>query len=133
MWGLDEGFSQTKFEEDTYTQWIELYNTYPGAYFAPQLFLLFTPFESHSDRESVELPDGQSAVVLDAVSNLHLGKWKLPGKSGRSPRTSVVSAYRDITYADAENPELRRSIIPFGSYAQSWKATPEVRVGEIYC
>ena len=125
MWGLDEGFSQTKFEEDTYTQWIELYNTYPGAYFAPQLFLLFTPFESHSDRESVELPDGQSAVVLDAVSNLHLGKWKLPGKNGRSPRTSVVSAYRDITYADAENPGLRRSIIPFGSYLQSWKATPE--------
>ena len=126
MWGLDEGFSQIGVAEDTYTQWIELYNTYPDAYFSPQLFLLFTPFESYPDRESVELPNGQSAIVLDAVSNLHLGKWKLPGKTGRSQRTSVVSAYRDIIYADAENPELRRSIIPFGSYAQSWKATPEV-------
>ena len=124
MWGFDEGYPRTD-GEDTYTQWIELYNTYPGAYFVPHLFLLFTPFESYPDRDTVTLPDGQSARVLDAVSNLHLGKWKLPGKKGRRPYTSVVSAYRDITYADDENPHLSRSIIPFGSYSQSWKATPE--------
>ena len=124
MWGFDEAYPRTD-GEDTYTQWIELYNTYPGAYFTPHLFLLFTPFESYPDRDTVTLPDGQSARVLDAVSNLHLGKWKLPGKKGRRPYTTVVSAYRDITYADDENAHLFRSIIPFGSYPQSWKATPE--------
>ena len=123
MWGFDEGIPPPG--EDTNTQWIELYNTYPGAYFVPHLFLLFTPFESYPDRETVTLPDGQSARVLDTVSNLHLGKWKLPGKKGRRPYTTVVSAYRNITYADDENAHLSRSIIPFGSYPQSWKATPD--------
>ena len=60
--------------------------------------------------------------VLDAVSNLNLGRWDLPGKTGRTPYVSVVSAYRNITYPDDANPD---PIIPFGSYPQSWKATPD--------
>ena len=122
MWGIDENYPANG--EDTYTQWIELYNALSGASFTPQLFLLFTPFKSYSDRHIVELPNGQQALVLDAVSNLHLGRWNLPGKSGRRPYSNVVSAYRDITYAGNTNVQPHRSIIPFGSYSQSWKATP---------
>ena len=123
MWGIDQNYPSSG--ENTYTQWIELYNTFPNASFTPQLFLLFTPLKSYADRHNVELPNGQNALVLDAVSNLHLGRWDLPGRSGRRPSSNVVSAYRDIIYADGANANLRRAIVPFGSYAESWKATPQ--------
>ena len=122
MWGIDESYPA---DGDTYTQWIELYNTYPGGQFAPPLFFLFTPFKGYPERHTVELPDGQQALVLGAVSSLHLGRWDLLGKSGRRPYSSVVSAYRNIVYADDTNPRLRRAVVPFGSYRESWKATPE--------
>ena len=129
MWGVDE--SET---DGTYIQWIELYNNASKNITAnePYLYLLFTPFKNHPDREmitpsdvedEVQLPDGQSLYVLDAISNLHLGKWDLPGRSGRLPYSSIISAYRDITYP--ENDEDKRVDVPFGSYESSWKETPE--------
>ena len=123
LWGTDGNYPTDG--DDTYTQWIELYNTYPGGQFRPLLFLLFTPFANHPDRRIVELPNGQRALVLDAVSNLHLGRWDLPGRSGRRPYSNVVSAYRDITYPNRPNSYLRRANVPLGSYSGSWKATPE--------
>ena len=104
----------------TYTQWIELYNPHGGAHITVPLFFLFTPFENYPNRDIVELPNGVQARVLDAVSNLHLGRWDLPGKSGRRPRTTVISAYRDIVYPEEGN---GGSDVPFGSYWESWKAT----------
>ena len=122
MWGVDARYP---LEGDpTYAQWIELCNTSPNTQFAPQLFLLLTPFESYPDRHRVDLPNGEVGIVLDAVSNLHLGKWNLPGRSGSSPFSNVVSAYRDIAYVGEENPNIGRAIVPFGSYKDSWKATP---------
>lgn len=122
MWGVDTRYP---LEGDpTYTQWIELYNTYTHTQFAPQLYLLLTPFESHPDRHRVDLPNGEVGIVLDAVSNLHLGKWEFPGRSGSSPFRNVVSGYRDITYVSEEHPNIQRTVVPFGSYQDSWKATP---------
>ena len=118
MWGLDTGYPLDI--HDTYTQWIELYNPHVGAHITVPLFLLFTPFENYPDRDTVELPNGVQARVLDAVSNLHLGRWNLPGKSGRRSFSSVISAYRDIVYPEGGNGQ---SDVPFGSYLESWKAT----------
>ena len=123
MWGIDR-FHPSR--DPTYAQWIELYNTNSNAYITTQLFLLFTPFQNHFDRDIIELPNGQPALVLDAVSNLHLGRWDLPGRRGGRPFLNVVSAYRDITYPDGENGRQSQVIVPFGSYNQSWKATPEI-------
>ena len=123
MWGLDASYPAEG--DDTYTQWIELYNPYSGSHFTPEIFLLFTPFKSYPDRDIVELPSGQRVLVLDTVSNLHLGRWDLPGRSGRRPFSNIVSAYRNIVYADDTTPHLHRSIVPFGSYRESWEATPE--------
>ena len=120
MWGLDTGNPVNA--NYTYTQWIELYNPHIGAHITVHLFLLFTPFENYPDRDIVVLPNGVQARVLDAVSNLHLGRWNLPGKSGRRPRTGVISAYRDIVYPEGG---MGRSDVPFGSYQESWKATLE--------
>ena len=120
MWGLDTGNPVNA--NYTYTQWIELYNPHIGAHITVHLFLLFTPFENYPDRDIVVLPNGVQARVLDAVSNLHLGRWNLPGKSGRRPRTGVISAYRDIVYPEGGT---GRSDVPFGSYQESWKATLE--------
>ena len=118
MWGLDTGSPLDA--HDPYTQWIELYNPHVGAHITAHLFLLFTPFENYPDRDTVELPNGVQARVLDAVSNLHLGRWNLPGRSGRRPLSSVISAYRDIVYPEGGT---GRSEVPFGSYQESWKAT----------
>ena len=118
MWGLDTGHLLDA--HDTYTQWIELYNPLVGAHITTPLFFLFTPFENYPDRDSVTLPNGEQGRVLDAVSNLHLGKWNLPGRSGRRPFSSVISAYRDIVYPEEGN---GGSDVPFGSYQESWKAT----------
>ena len=123
MWGLDENYPTEG--EHTYTQWIEIYNAYPGVYFTPQLFLLFTPLKDYPDRHIVEFADGQRGLVLDAVSNLHLGRWDMPGRSGRRPFSDVVSAYRNIIYPDGANPHQNQSIVPFGSYKESWNATPK--------
>lgn len=126
--------------ESQRSQWIELYNTTGKkitiAYDATttedppeyKLYLLFTPFVSHTDRTEVTL-DGETYKVLDAVSTLFFGRWELPGKSGRRPTSAFVSAYRDIDYDRVENTKLKRPAqlagIPFGSYARSWKATPD--------
>ena len=118
MWGLDTGYPLDI--HDTYTQWVELYNPHVGAHITVPLFLLFTPFENYPDRDIVELPNGVQARVLDAVSNLHLGRWNLPGRSGKRPSSSVISAYRDIVYPEGGT---GRSDVPFGSYKESWKAT----------
>ena len=131
MWGLDEGTLHSQ-PDDTYIQWIELYNNSDEA-ITEGLYLLFTPLKNHPDRGEITPLDvdetirpeflGQSMYVLDAVSNLHLGKWDLPGRSGRLPYSSVISAYRDITYPrDGEN---KRADVPFGSYESSWKETPQ--------
>ena len=111
-------------------QWIELYNTTNEAITA-KLWLLFTPFKSYPDRETVTDIDGTSTpyTVLDAVSTLLFGKWQLPGKSGKRPRTTLVSAYRNIDYETVEDRNLSRDAqlagIPFGSYKASWVATPD--------
>ena len=47
MWGLDTGYPL-----NTYTQWIELHNPHVGAHITAHLFLLFTPFENHPDRDT---------------------------------------------------------------------------------
>ena len=117
MWGVD--FRYPDAGEETYTQWIELYNTQASQHIKTQLFFLFTPLRNYPDRDVVELPNGKQARVLDAISTLHLDKWDLPGESGGRPSVEVVSAYRDIVYSDWEDP------VPFGSYEVSWKATPE--------
>ena len=117
MWGVD--FSYPDTGEDTYTQWIELYNTQASQHIKTQLFFRFTPLRNYPDRDVVELPNGKRARVLDAISTLHLDKWDLPGESGGRPSVEVVSAYRNIVYSDREYP------VPFGSYEVSWKATPK--------
>ena len=120
-------------------QWIELYNT-TDAEIKAELYLLFTPFKSYPDRNMVRPEDlpltlepddlrNKDYIVLDAVSTLLFGRWQLPGKSGRRPRTTLVSAYRNIDYKTVENRNLSREArlagIPFGSYKQSWQATPD--------
>ena len=119
MWGIDSG--HPVFEKETYTQWIELYNTHSSQHIRAQLFLLFSPLRNYPDRDMVELPNGKRARVLDAISTLHLGTWDLPGESGRRPNRDIVSAYRNITYSDSENADR----VPFGSYEDSWIATPK--------
>ncbi len=156
LWGLDTGIDDltVKNPQDGTTlslaekigpeqsQWIELYNTTTGplsliydqrasvtpAQTGEELYLLFTPFVSYTDRKTVRF-DGDDYKVLDAVSNLFFGRWELPGRSGRRPTSAFVSAYRDIDYDRVENADLAREAqedgIPFGSYAESWKATPD--------
>lgn len=134
LWGTDLGATDI-----TEVQWIELYNTTqePIEFSAAgDLAFLLTPFENHPNREQVPW-NGVTYSVLDAVSTLHLGKWDLPGQSGRraGPNvsflyvTNVVSAYRNIVYADVEetakNRDSQLAGVPFGSYPESWKATPE--------
>ena len=128
MWGVDKGLRSTATDPTApqQAQWIELYNTHTAAQITVPLFFLFTPFESYPDRDIVEFPNGELVRVLDTVSNLHLGKWRLPGKSGRRPTTTYVSAYRDITYPDTANGTQTQAIVPFGSYPESWKATPDL-------
>ena len=129
MWGTDAGNSG----KETDTQWIELYSPNINTQITPELYLLFTPFESHPHRVevtpshvSIALPNNDAVHVLDAISNLHLGKWDLPGRSGRKPYINVVSAYRDIIYPDSANGTQGEIRVPPGSYKDSWKATPEV-------
>ena len=128
MWGTDAGHS-----EKTNSQWIELYSPQISIPITPQLYLFFTPFENHPHRDiitpsdvSIQLPNNDSLRVLDAISNLHLGKWNLPGRSGRRPYVNVVSAYRNISYPEETNGTLHEISIPPGSYKASWKATPEL-------
>lgn len=136
LWGTDRGAS----DDVTEVQWIELYNTTqaPIRFTADgELAFLFTPFINYPDRKQAT-HNGRTYTVLDAVSNLHLGKWDLPGQSGRQTAPTdvsflyvidIVSAYRNIVYADVEdtakNPDSQLAGIPFGSYPESWKATPE--------
>ena len=158
MWGVDTGlrdtpgtvtvtFTNEDGQEQTEqvvvpqlvnqeVQWFELYNT-TDSDITTNLFLLFSPFVSHPDRDTVELkavdyPNLEQDTefkVLDAVSNLLFGRWRLPGKSGRRPTTAFVSAYRNIDYATVENPSLSRNAqlagLPFGSYVDAWEATPD--------
>ena len=144
MWGVDTGVKDTTVNIDTdpddqtsgtdlpdflteEAQWIELYNT-TNENITADLYLLFTPFISHPERDVVHL-NGTSYTVLDAVSTLFFGKWELPGKSGRRPNTAFVSAYRDIDYDVVEDTNRTRAAqltgIPFGSYEESWQETPE--------
>lgn len=136
MWGTDRRASDV-----TKVQWIELYNTTqePIGFSEGELAFLFTPFINDPNRERGTLEDGRDYIVLDAVSNLHLGKWDLPGQGGQraqaGPNASflyvidIVSAYRNIVYADVEDTAKNRDSqlagVPFGSYPESWKATPE--------
>lgn len=129
MWGRDTSYkritdkndaAETPHDLTTYTQWVELYNT-TNNHSAADLLFLFTPFQNHPDRELVVV-EGRTYWVLDAVSTLDLGKWELPGRTGRQPSTDVVSAYRDIIYRDVEH---GRAEVPFGSSEGSWKATQE--------
>ena len=118
------------------TQWLELYNTtnqnleiaYKKTDPGYKLYLLFTPFVSYPDRR-VATYEGQSYTVLDAISNLVFGLWRLPGKSGRRPTTAFVSAYRKIDYDVVEDQRLSRTSqlagIPFGSSRESWAATDD--------
>ena len=108
-------------------QWIELYNT-TGDPITAKLFFLFTPFESHPDRPTVELLDGVTYTVLDTVDTLFGGSWELPGKRGDRPDTAFVSAYRIIDYDAVETGSDRDAQlegIPFGSEPESWAATPD--------
>ena len=108
-------------------QWFEFYNTTDREITA-DLHLLFTPFVSYPDRETVNF-QGTNYKVLDALSTFLGGKWELPGKSGRRPSTAFVSAYRNIDYDTVEDENLDRDTqltgIPFGSYEDSWEATPD--------
>ena len=151
MWGLDKGLKDTvtptsadtadNTQDDTQDeekstlqldsqrgQWIELYNTTVEE-ITSDLYLLFTPFESHPNREIVQF-EGDQYKVLDAVSNLHYGKWKLPGRSGRRPTTAFRSAHRTIAYTVVEDTSRDRasqlSGVPFGSFPNSWEETPEL-------
>ena len=142
MWGLDTGINTSQFDpkftiqipdpdnseqklpvevpelRNQEVQWVELYNT-KNEDITAELYLLFTPFESHPDRQAIRYNqhnmkwegvriDAPSAeyIVLDAVSTLLFGRWQLPGKSGRRPRTTLVSAYRNIDYEIVENRNL---------------------------
>lgn len=129
MWGRDTSYKRITDRFDpaelphdltTYTQWIELYNTTDDPRAADLLFL-FTPFENHPDREQVTVDDN-TYRVLDAVSTLDLGKWELPGRTGRQPSTEIESAYRDIIYRQVAQGQ---SEVPFGSAESSWKETQE--------
>lgn len=130
LWGTDSGASDV-----AEVQWIELYNTTQERieFSKGELAFRFTPFENHPNRAEID-----NYIVLDAVSTLHLGKWDLPGQSGRRPPQTdvsflyvidIVSAYRNIVYADVEDTAKNRDSqlagVPFGSYPESWKATPE--------
>ena len=161
MWGLDKGLKdavastsddsaedppddkEANLQLDSQRgQWIELYNTNTVGEITSDLYLLFTPFESHPNREKVfffrkhdDEYDGKydgEYKVLDAVSNLHYGKWKLPGRSGRRPTTAFRSAHRTIAYTVVEDEDESRdrasrlSGIPFGSFPNSWEETPEL-------
>lgn len=123
LWGHDENYPR-RYGDHTYAQWIELYSATLDIRLAPLLFFHFAPFKNYPDRETFTLPSGEQAVVLDAVSNLHLGRWDLPGSNGRRPYNEVVSAYRDITYPPTGNGTSGQVRVPFGSYRESWKATP---------
>ena len=149
MWGIDNGLRDTTISVKVdvvdevgnpttvdvilpqlvsqEVQWIELYNTARREITA-DLYLFFTPLESHPARE-IAVFGGTTYKVLDAVSTLFTGLWKLPGKSGRRPTTAFVSAYRDIDYEIVEDTRLTRgaqlSGIPFGSYPESWEKTPD--------
>ena len=149
MWGVDGGINTSPNYKDVIitdpnnssetisvkiprlvnqeVQWIELYNT-KNENIDAELYLLFTPFKSYPDRNTVTVGT-KDYIALDAVSTLLFGRWQLPGKSGRRPRTTLVSAYRNIDYGTVENPHLSRGAqlagIPFGSYKQSWQATPD--------
>ena len=113
-------------------QWIELYNT-TGAEITANLYFLFTPFESHPDRETVDWDfdgDGtdETYTVLDTVDTLFGGSWELPGKRGDRPDTAFVSAYRTIDYDAVESGSDRDAQlagIPFGSEPDGWEATPD--------
>ena len=108
-------------------QWFEFYNTTNKEIIA-DLYLLFTPFVSHIERDIVPF-GGNDYKVLDALSTLFGGRWELPGKSGRRPSTAFVSTYRNIDYDSVENHTFDRNRqlagIPFGSYEDSWKETPD--------
>ena len=108
-------------------QWFEFYNTTDREITA-ELYLLFTPFRSHIERETVHF-DGTDYKVIDALSTLFGGRWELPGKSGRRPTTAFVSTYRNIDYDRVEDSDLGRNAqvagIPFGSYEDTWEATPD--------
>ena len=149
MWGIDKGLRDTTVSvkidtvdssgnlttEDVVlpqlvsqeVQWIELYNT-TNRDITADLYLFFTPFESHPVRERV-VRNGTTYTVLDAVSTLFTGLWQLPGKSGKRPTTAFVSTYRDIDYDIVENTHLERRAqltgIPFGSDPDSWEKTPD--------
>ena len=155
MWAIDEGFDEEAGTGTTtipnpdgepgdritipvpqldnqVIQWIELYNT-TGAEITANLYFLFTPFESHPDRETVDWDyddDGtdETYTVLDTVDTLFGGSWELPGKRGDRPDTAFVSAYRTIDYDAVESGSDRDAQlagIPFGSEPEGWEATPD--------
>ena len=140
MWGTDinpAGLS------GSFKQWIEIYNTTDKAIKvdANELYLVFNPFTPEAGTED-------SDIVLDTMSNLHRGKWTMPGQSGVTalrdivnapPLSNLISAYRNIDYPkvrgthkrlpnnqidpDANRDEQLKGI-PDGRLQGSWKATP---------
>ena len=124
MWGLDvdpQAATENTALNSRRKQWIEIYNTTDrsitvhsatvaselnagGAVTTAgvvRLSLKFTPFQPAATADTA--PD----LVSDRVSNVHLGKWDMPGSSGvtelidrfNAPsQSNIVSAYRNIDY-----------------------------------
>ena len=160
MWALDDS--------GTGKQWIEIYNTsdlpivIADAALAPVVAaagdpnagnittigalavkLVFTPFTDKVTK------DTDTAIVSDRISNVHRGKWAMPGSSGVTaapgnaihdpPQANLISAYRNIDYnkvkgqhvlslqnvvQEVENRKKQLEGIPDGRFLASWKATP---------
>ena len=140
MWGTDINDFSRPFDSDpgpsswipyyrpfgkahSHSQWIEIYNTTGREITVEEneLYLVFNPFSPEAGTKKAD-----SDVVLDTVSNLYLGKWTMPGKSGVSgqiptnargapesyrqnspPRSNLVSAYRNIDYAKVRGTHKR--------------------------
>ena len=163
MWGLDVDPTSTgvNFDLSDRKQWIEIYNTTdlsisidvtPDASVATDgavttagsvsVSLKFTAFTNQTTASA------NNMVTSDAVSNVHLGKWTLPGSSGvtelidrqNAPtQSNIVSAYRNIDYAKVkgihklgvdnrpiadQNRVEQLKGVPNGRLSGSWKATP---------
>ena len=150
MWGRDE--SGANAAGRIAKQWIEIYNTTEfainiagtaNATATVAASLVFTPFTTVTDAP------GDNLLLSDTVSNVHLGKWTVPGQSGVSVlgtqvnaplQSNLVSAYRNIDYAkvmgihkinelthvvdDEANRAEQLKGVPDGRLSNSWKATP---------
>ena len=131
MWGTDLSQGDTKS-----SQWIEIYNAGAAIADLSDYSLKITPYSVATFTAH--------AKAVDTVGNLGLGKWAVPGQSGRTEAVAasninpdgiaavpLISMRRKITFADAKVEKSALKGVNNGTLSGSWEVStvPALNMG----